>query len=156
MKGEDGVCHGWAEFFKDTLRTQGVITAARRRIDTPPETNPASPAEWLLIRNMWINLTNQTFGGLDLNLAGLPGQGVAINPSVKIFNAHAVVIIVDSNQSSIIFDPSYGKVYADLASWENVALAGIWYKVPDSVSIKIVGDPTTIGFNNMKTKLWNP
>ena len=110
LANHDGRCEAWAGLFVDVLRAQGIsareygILPKNPSTDTPPSGYIAS--------------TSTTLGkvtGIQVN-SGLAGQGNA-SPQSEFDGGHVVVELGGGLPTDALYDPSYGKYYANLASW---------------------------------------
>jgi hypothetical protein len=132
----DGSCFSWAQLFRDALRVHGTafetaqIYEVTSNYVSPKRFNPKFSTASFLLKN-WIftapghapDCSNEDFNYLliptELNKGPreVKGQGNP-NPPGAFFN-HRVVSF-----NGLIYDPSFGKTYASLDSWEDSAIDG--------------------------------
>ncbi len=121
LKNGDGRCYAWANLFVDMLNAQGIAQASVEIIRTK---DFVFNQKYYLGDKFWVN----TF---------LSAQGPNNEPYNGPFN-HAVVMF---ENSSNIYDPSYGRSYANLMAWEDLTVLDLGY----------IDQKTNIGFTNANT-----
>ena len=112
LKNADGRCGAWARFLLEVYGVNGS-SASVQAITTknlPGGTNGVG----FLVKNWDLTTSPPT------DLSGVAAQG-NLNPQSS-FSDHTVVL-----EGTTIYDPSYGKDYANLTAWEDSSLDALIY-----------------------------
>ncbi len=135
-----GTCEAWSELYLSVLRSVGLGVGTRLKV-TPNNAvfGVGNVSDYGFLLKGWTfaaapkspvadGIFNYTLFD-DVTPTPLlvePGQVTKKPPAV--FDAHFVVKITLGDNTSQIYDPSYGKVFADERSWEEGSIIG-YYKM---------------------------